>query len=152
MVKCLLNTFYEEILFNNDEIPTFFSKEECVEILNKLLKDDELLAKYTNKFSSRTRELFEDKKNFEPIYKAIGKLNNRKVKLIKIPYWYLRIAAKQILLRNIKLSSLIKTILQFKIIFAIIKKSNLFVKLLIIFESIVNTLWYSLTLTIKTKK
>ena len=40
---------------------------------------------------SKTYDLWEDKKNFNPIYNAIEQLNNRKVKLVKIPYWYLRI-------------------------------------------------------------
>jgi len=142
----------QEIIFNEDELPTFFTKEECAQILKKLLKDDVLLEKYTNKFTSKVYELWEDKKNFEPIYNAIEKLNHQKVKLIKFPYWYLRIAAKQIILRNIKLSTFIKTIFQFNIIFSIIRNSNFIVKFLVTLESIVNTLWYSFTLTIKPKK
>ena len=107
----------QEIIFKEDELPTFFTKEECVQILKKLLNDDVLLEKYTNKFTSKVYELWEDKKNFEPIYNAIEKSNHRRVKLTKFPYWYLRIAAKQIILRNIKLSTFIKTIFQFNIIF-----------------------------------
>ena len=142
----------QEIIFKKDELPTFFTKEECAQILKKLLKDDVLLEKYTNKFTSKVYELWEDKKNFEPIYNAIEKSNHQKVKLIKFPYWYLRIAAKQIILRNIKLSTFIKTIFQFNIIFSIIRNSNFIVKFLVTLESIVNTLWYSFTLTIKPKK
>ena len=142
----------QELLFNEDEVPTFFTKEECVKILKKLLKNDELLAKYTKKITSKINDLCDDKKNFEPIYNAIEKLNHRRVELIKIPYWYLRIAAKQILLRNIKLSNLIKTIFQFRIIFTIIKNSNFLTKLFIMIESIINTLWYSFIFTFKSKK
>ena len=142
----------QEIIFKEDELPTFFTKEECVKILKRLLKDDALLEKYTNKFTLKVYELWEDKKNFEPIYNAIEKSNHRRVQLIKFPYWYLRIAAKQIILRNIKLSTLIKTIFQFNIIFSIIRNSNFIVKFLVIIESIVNTLWYSFILTIKPKK
>ena len=142
----------QEIIFKEDELPTFFTKEECVQILKKLLKDDVLLEKYTNKFTSKVYELWEDKKNFKSIYNAIEKSNHRKIKLVKFPYWYLRIAAKQIILRNIKLSTFIKTIFQFNIIFSIIKNSNFIVKFLVILESIVNTLWYSFTQTIKPKK
>ena len=29
-----------ELLFSEDELPTFFTKEECVKILKKLLKDE----------------------------------------------------------------------------------------------------------------
>ena len=142
----------QELLFNEDEVPTFFTKEECAMILKKLLNNNELLEKYTNKFTSKVCDLYEEKKSFEPIYNAIKKSNYRKVKLIKIPYWYLRISAKQILLRNLKLSSLIKAIFQFRIIFKIIKNSNFLIKFLIVFESIINTLWYSFTFTLKSKK
>ena len=142
----------QELLFSEEEVPTFFTKEECAKILKKLLNNNELLAKYTNKFTSKVCNLFEEKKSFEPIYNAIEKSNYRKVELIKIPYWYLRISAKQILLRNLKLSSLIKAIFQFRIIFKIIKNSNFLIKFLIVFESIINTLWYSFTYTLKPKK
>ena len=86
------------------------------------------------------------------IINSIKKPNNRKVSLFKMPYWYLRVVAKQILLRNIKLSNLIKTIFQLNIIFKIIKKSNFLIKLLIIVESILNILWYSFTKTFKSRK
>ena len=142
----------QELLFSEEEVPTFFTKEECAKILKKLLNNNELLAKYTNKFTSKVCDLFEEKKSFEPIYNAIEKSNHRKVELIKIPYWYLRISAKQILLRNLKLSSLIKAIFQFRIIFKIIKNSNFLIKFLIVFESIINTLWYSFSFTLKPKK
>ncbi|MBT59320.1 MAG: hypothetical protein CL393_07310, partial [Acidiferrobacteraceae bacterium] len=141
-----------ELLYSKDEVPTFFTKEECVRILKKLLNDNELLAKYTNKFTSKVYNLYEDEKNFEPIYNAIEKPNRGRVKLAKIPYWYLRISAKQILLRNLKLSNLIKGIFQFRIIFKIIKNSNFLTKFLIVSESIINTLWYSLIYTLKSKK
>ena len=141
-----------ELLFNEEEIPIFYTKEECVKILKKLLNNDELLSKYKNQFTSKACSLFEDKKTFEPVYNAIEKMNHKRVQLIKMPYWYLRIIAKQILLRNIKLSSLIKSILQFKLIFEVIKNSNFLIKLLIIFESIFNTFWYSFAFTLKHKR
>ena len=53
----------QEMIFKEDELPTFFTKEECVQILKKLTKDEILLEKYTNKFSSKVYELWEDKKN-----------------------------------------------------------------------------------------
>ena len=142
----------QALLFSEEEVPTFFTKEECAKILKKLLNNNELLTKYTNKYTSKVCDLFEEKKSFEIIYNAIKKSNHRKVELIKIPYWYLRIAAKYILLRNIKLSNLIKTIFQFKIIFSIIKDSNFLIKFFIISEAIVNALWYSFISIFKSKK
>ena len=142
----------QELVFTDDEVPTFFTKEECVKILKKLLNDNELLAKYTTSFNSKVENLFEDRKNFLPIFNAIEKIKKRKVKLFNIPYWYLRISAKNILLRNIKLLNIIKSIYQFHIIFSITKNSNIFIKLLVILESIINIFWYSLLFTLKSKK
>ena len=142
----------QELVFTDDEVPTFFTKEECVKILKKLLNDNELLAKYTTSFNSKVENLFEDRKNFLPIFNAIEKIEKRKVKLFNIPYWYLRISAKNILLRNIKLLNIIKSIYQFHIIFSITKNSNIFIKLLVILESTINIFWYSLLFTLKSKK
>jgi len=142
----------QEIIFRENELQTFFTKEECVIILKKLLNDDQLLEKYTKKFTSRVQELWDEKESFKSIYNAIEKPKNRKVRLIRFPYWYLRIAAKQIMLRNIKLSTLVKAIFQFNIIFSIIRNSNLLIKFLIIFESIINIFWYGLISTLKFKK
>ena len=142
----------QEILFKDDEVPTFFSKKECVDILKRLLNDNDLLTKYTKKFTSKVCELFEDKKVFEPVYNKIEKINHKKIKLIKIPYWYLRVSAKSIMLRNIKLSTLIKIIFQFNIIIKLINNSNFVVKFLIILESIINIFWYSIVFTLKSKK
>ena len=142
----------QALLFSEEEVPTFFTKEECAKILKKLLNNDELLTKYTNKYTSKICDLFEEKKSFEIIYNAIKKSNHRKVELIKIPYWYLRMSAKQILLKNLKLSNLIKAIFQFKIIFTIIKNSSFLIKLLIVSESVINTFWYSIIYTLKSNK
>jgi len=142
----------QEIIFHDNEIPTFFNKEECVEMLKNLLKNESLFEEKKNKFISKVKELYDEKKIFTPINESIEKLNNRKVKLVKFPYWYLRIAAKQTILRNISLLTLIKNMLQINVIFSMVKKSNILVKLLIILESIINILWYSFIRTLKSKK
>ena len=142
----------QQLLFNDEEVPTFFTKEECVKILKNLLNNQQLLNQCRSKFVSKTSNLCEDKKIFQGIYESLQKEKHRKVELFNIPYWYLRISAKQILLRNIKLTTLLKTLSQFNIIFSIIKKSNLFFKFLILLESIINVIWYSLIFTIKSKK
>ena len=82
----------------------------------------------------------------------LQKAKHRKVDLAKIPYWYSRIAAKQIILRNIKLSRLKETIFEFREIFTVIKKSNFKTKILVIAESILNLFWYSVTRTLKSRK
>jgi len=142
----------QELLFNNDEVPTFYRKDECVSLIKKLLKDSKTLDDLTNRFVTKVCKYHEDKRNFEPIFQALQKNSNRKVELIKIPYWYLRIAAKHIIIRNIKLSNLFKSISQFKTIFLMLKGTRVEEKILILIESILNTIWYSIILTLKPKK
>ena len=142
----------QDMLFKNKEIPTFYTKEECVDVLKSLLKNEELLKKVTRSFTERANELYEDKKSFELIYEAIEKSNGSRVQLIKIPYWYLRITAKQIILRNVNLFNLFTSLLQLNLILELLKNSNLIIKFLILSESLVNIIWYSLVLTLKKKK
>ena len=139
----------QELMFYGNQFPTFYTREECVKILKNILSDKKLLAEYTTRFCSKILEQCEDKNNFELIYHEIEKKNHRKVKLIKIPYWYRRISAKQAIVRNIKLSKLIKTIFQINVIFPIIKNSSFLTKLLIVFETIINIFWYSFTASLK---
>ena len=141
----------QELLFENNEIPTFYEKDECVKILKELLNNEELLSMYKNKFLSKVKILSEKFNNFDTIYQAIEKPAKKRFIINKVPYWYLRIVAKQILLRNLKLINLLKAVLQFKIIFKILKKSNFITKVLVIFESIINIIWYSIILTFKSK-
>ena len=140
------------LLFNENELEIFYTKEECFEILTKLLKNEEILEKYANKFSTKVQNICDDEREFMPIFNAIENSKYEKVKLSKVPYWYLRIAAKQIILRNIKVSNLKKSIFQFNLIFSLIKNSSILTKLLIVFESILNVLWYPIVKVIKTKK
>ncbi len=142
----------QELLFNKDELFSFYTKEECVDILKKLIKDNKLLEDYTKKFTSKVHALCQDEKNFEPILNEIENTSNQKIKLIKIPYWYLRISAKQIILRNIKLSNIFKTIFQLGVIYKMVSKSNFFIKILIFIETLLNILWYSIIRTFKIKK
>jgi len=139
----------QTLMFEHDELLTFYNKEECLDILNKLLKDSDLLNKYTSKFCNKVLTKYEETKNFEPIYKAIEESKNKKIELIKIPYWYLRIVAKQIIKRDINIKNFKKNISQLGEIYRIIKKSNAHIKVLIIFETLINILWYSVKSTIK---
>ena len=133
-----------DMMFNEDELPIFYKKEECVEILKKLLNNSKILESYTIKLNSKVCNLYEDKKNFQPIYEYIENLQVKKVQLIQMPYWYLRICAKMIILRNIKNSSLIKIFSEFRKILSLIRKSDIFTKCLIVSETILNVFWHSL--------
>ena len=142
----------QELLFNQNIAPMFYTKEECVKILKELLQHEDLLTDLTNKFTKKVYELCEDKKNFDPIYKNLESPSRNKIKLIKTPYWYLRIVAKQIILRNLRPTKMLKNFLQIDVIFSIIKNTNILTKFLIIAETIINIFWYSLIFIIKNKK
>ena len=142
----------QDMLFKNNQIPTFYTKDECVDVLKSLLTNEELLKKVTRLFTERSNELYEDKKSFELIYKAIEKIDGSRVQLIKIPYWYLRISAKQTILKNVNLFNFFTSLLQLNLILELLKNSNVIIKFLILSESIINIIWYSLALTFKKKK
>jgi len=141
----------QDLMLGENKLPIFYTKEECLKILNKILNDEDLLKQYTNEFCTKILDLYEEKRNFEPIFNAIEKSTNRKAEIVRFPYWYLRIVAKQIIKRNINISRLFQSIFQFKEIFKIIKNSNFHIKLLIILETSINIIWYSITSTIKNK-
>ena len=58
-----ISEFYagHEIMFDKNELEIFYTKEECLEILKKLLQDDKVLDEYTNKFVAKVMKLTSDK-------------------------------------------------------------------------------------------
>ena len=143
---------HHSLLFNSNELLEFNSKEECVNILQNLLKDDEKLVSLTNKFVSKIKNFYEDEKFFNKIFNAINNISNvRKNNLKKVPFWYLRIAAKQTVIRDARILSLPSTFLQLIEVIKIIKMSKIYVKFLILGETIINMLWYSILRSFKPK-
>jgi len=133
-----------DLLFGKNTVPTFYSKEECLNILKKILSDKNILDSHTSKLSSICQNLYEDKKNFRPIFNAIENLKIQKPSFIQIPYWYQRICAKMIILRNIKGTNFFKIFFNFKDILPVIRKMNIITKSMIIIETIINIFWYTL--------
>ena len=83
--------------------------------------------------------------------KLLNKEFQKKNILNKFPYWYLRICAKQIILRDINIYKIFSSIFHLKEVFSLIKGSNNFVKLLIVIESSLNILWFSLIRILRKK-
>ena len=76
-----------ELIFNNNEIPYFKNKEDCLKIIQKLIKDDLILRKTTEKYREKCL-YFEDSNYMKKIKNFFETLNlNKKVK-VEIPYWY----------------------------------------------------------------
>ena len=147
---------HHELIYKDDELLQFKNKEQCLEILKNLLNDSEKLSNYSEKFSNKTRKCYEDEKTFGNLQNYIQKIDNGKINknlhvLKKIPYWYKRICAKQILLRDLSLSKIFRSSIQFKEVFKVVKGSNLVEKTLIFMESILNFFWYSSLNTFKGK-
>ena len=147
---------HHDLLYKSDELLQFTNKEECLDILKNLLNNEEDLINYTKKFSDKTRNSYEDSKSFQKVYNFLEKtsLSNQtriKKNLEKVPYWYKRICAKQILLRDLKLSTILQSFSNFKEISIITKTSNIFTILLIFLETGINFIYYSILNTLRAK-
>ncbi len=139
---------HHRLLYKEDELLEFFNKKDCVKILKDLINNPEKLLKYSERFSQRTKNFYEEEKNFRQSYDFLNKIDqtkkDKKLKYLKrVPYWYLRICAKQILLKNIRISKIFNSAFHLKEVFLLTKKSNILVKLLIMTESILNIVWFS---------
>ena len=147
---------HHDLLYKSDELLQFTNKEKCLDILKNLLNNEEDLINYTKKFSDKTRNSYEDSKSFQKVYNFLEKtsLSNQtriKKNLEKVPYWYKRICAKQILLRDLKLSTILQSFSNFREISIITKTSNIFTILLIFLETGINFIYYSILNTLRAK-
>ena len=69
-----------KLLYKDDELLQFTTKEECVEILKELLNNNNKLLNYTKKFSTKTQEEYEDKKFFKKIHYFLEKVDPKRIK------------------------------------------------------------------------
>ena len=142
---------HHRLLFSSDELLEFNTKEQCVKILKDLLNDSKKLSIYTERLEHKVKNFYEEEKSFKTIYDAIDGQNIKKENLKTVPFWYLRIAAKQILIRDTNISKFFGTLRQFREVLTIIKKSKIYVQLLIVGESLLNMFWHSILRTFKKK-
>tara|TARA_B100000029_G_scaffold351050_1_gene343495 strand:- start:169 stop:1362 length:1194 start_codon:yes stop_codon:yes gene_type:complete len=142
---------HHSLLFTSEELLEFNTKEQCVRILKDLLNDSKKLLSYTEKLENKVKNFYEEEKSFKSIYDTIDKPSIKKENLKTVPFWYLRIAAKQILIRDANILKFFGTLRQFKEVLKIIKKSKIYVQLLIMGESLLNMFWYSIIRTFKEK-
>lgn len=86
-----------KIIFNENELINFKSKEECVDILRKILSDKKNLEFYSSNFYNKCLQL-EDKNYIKKIKKLIDStivVETRLETSNKIPFWYKWIFVKQ---------------------------------------------------------
>ena len=147
---------HHDLLYKSDELIQFSTKEECLNIISDLLENSNKLEHYQKIFSEKTIFSYEDEKillkmnNFIQNFNLVKK-NEDKHKLKRLPYWYTRICAKQIILRDLKFYKILNSLVHFKEIFQLIKGSNILVKSSVILETIINIVWFS-TIRLFSKK
>ena len=147
---------HHNLMYKNEELIQFSTKEQCLKIIEDFLNNPKKLEDYRAKFTQKTIDSFEDEKILLSLKNFIdGKLikieNQKKYFLNKLPYWYLRICAKQIILRDINIYKILSSIFHLKEVFYLIKGSNNFVKLLVIIETLFNIIWFSLIKILRKK-
>ena len=146
---------HNELLYNSNELLQFKNKKECLLLIQDLLNNSKKLEEYSKIFSTKTKNFYEDEKEFKKIFDYLEKLEKKKLivedNLQKIPYWYNRICAKQILLRDLRITRFFSSIINFKELLYIAKKSNMLALMVIFIESFLNFIYYSLLNTIRTK-
>ena len=77
-----------ELIFKNNELPIFESKEECLEIIKDFLSDNTKLEEATNKYKKKCLE-FEDTVYMKKTKKFIDDIQEHSKDIkIQIPFWY----------------------------------------------------------------
>ncbi len=83
-----------ELLYPNNEVPFFESKEECLKKIKFYLSNENELKKATEKFHLKSLE-FEDSKYIILIKKFIDSVKIKDKKNFKTPFWYKYLFLKQ---------------------------------------------------------
>ena len=135
------------LIFKENELISFKTKEECVKILKEILNNSKALENYSKKFHQKCLE-FDDKNYIKEIIQFIESIksnNFNKKKSEYFPFWYKWIFVKQRLwlrYRNNNLTSFFKEV--FDIVF--LSKNNSFLEYLLF---PLYSLFYSLVFLIR---
>ena len=77
-----------ELLFKNNELPYFKSKEECVNVVKDFLSNDSKLLEATKRYKEKCLE-YEDSNYIKKIENFIDEETKKQTRItLKIPYWY----------------------------------------------------------------
>lgn len=82
------------LLFSDREVPDFSTREECYDILSRLLRNDEEQQGYADRLHDRVMGEFEDSVQIRAIKNAIDGANMRTHQSVIVPLWYWRLALK----------------------------------------------------------
>lgn len=96
-----------EMIFKNNELPIFVTKQECLSLIRKYLSDPNLLEDHAKKMSEACKR-YVNENSIENIFKFIETLTNKNIKQsIKIPLWYSFLFAKKNLILRLRNNFLI---------------------------------------------
>jgi hypothetical protein len=83
-----------EILYPNNELPSFKTKDEFIKIVEDYLNDHDKLIKDTKTFYEKSLE-YSDKNYIEKIHSFIKSTKKKNSMQLKIPIWYYYMSIKQ---------------------------------------------------------
>ena len=121
-----------ELLYSENELPFFKTKEECLNKINFFLNNEVELKNATEKFYKRSLD-FEDSKYINQIKKFIDGIKIDLKHNFNTPFWYNYLFLKQSLRLRFKNNQLLSFLREFMEILFSIKKYNLreYIKILI---------------------
>ena len=82
------------LLFSEDEIPTFSTFKECLDLINLLLEDETRLAYHAEKLHSKVLAEYEDQAYLKKLLPKICKRGPFLFPLKPLPYWYMKRVAQ----------------------------------------------------------
>ena len=100
------------MMYNKDEIPSFKNKEECLNIINDFLNNEEKLSITTKKFHQKSI-LYGDSQYIKNISNFINSIPIKKNKRFITPIWYNLIFLKQSLRLRFKRTIIIGFLKEF---------------------------------------
>ncbi len=94
-----------ELLFNENELPQFRTKEDCLEIVKDFLSDNTKLIETTKRYQEKCMQ-FEDSVYIKKVKNFIDEIpENRKKIKVNIPYWYEFIFFKKNIMLRFRLNN-----------------------------------------------
>ena len=137
-----------ELMYENNELPIFHSKEECLEKVKFYLNDSKLLKAATEKFHKKSLE-YEDSRYIEKISNFLEKIEIKEKNLFITPRWYNQIFINQSMRIRFKKLFIKAFILEFAFCLFDLKNKNILTKLHQFLFSIIIFLRYLPFLLIK---
>jgi len=83
------------LLFEEDEVPTFRSPEECFQQVKRLLENDGVREEVSAKLQSKVLNCYEDSARMPALVSAISRMRRRAFNIDQVPTWYWRTTLRE---------------------------------------------------------